>query len=238
MSKKVYRLVKRHGQIDLQPASQKDVWQEHRYLYLVDMMKSILSVATIYYYHFSFAHYERAFAYELYHQWSKYIEKYHKAGNDKICLNAEVKKFLAGRRKLPDMVLHEDRSDNQEIVVEIKRKPSATAKSIVEDLKKIESFLTGFIGIGDNAEGIFMGFSSYKFGALLVTCGTIDDLVQLLSGKVLTLNNIAKRLKKAGKEGHLYCICTLESGSLQYTTLEMLIEYIKLSKSQSKCVKK
>ena len=233
MSKKVYRLVKRHGQIDLLPASQKDVWQEHSYLYLVDMIKSILSVANIYYYHFNSAHYERAFAYELYHQWSKYIEKYHKSGNDKICLNAEVKKFLYGRRKLPDMVLHEDLSDNQEIVVEIKRMPSATAKSIVEDLKKIESFLTGIIGIGDNAERILMGFSPYKFGALVVTCGTIDGLAQLLSGKVLTLNNIAKRLKEAGKEGHLYCICTLESGSLQYTTLEMLIEYMKQSKSQS-----
>lgn len=226
MGKEVYRLVKNDEQIALQPASLKDVWLENRYAYLVDMMESILFVAERYYYHYHFVHYERAFAYELYHQWSKHIEKYHKAGNEAICLNAEVKKFLAGQKKLPDMVLHEDCEDNQEIVVEIKRMSSATPKSIIDDLKKIERFLTGIIGIGDTAEKTLYGFSPYKFGALLVTCGTIDNLADLLIKKGITLSRITKRLKDAYKEGHLYCICSPQSGSIQYSTLETLVDYI------------
>lgn len=227
MTKEVYRLAISNSRFVYKSASPKDVWLETNYVYLVDLIKSVLKVARRYYYHYDAPHYERAFAYELYHQWSKFLEGYQKAGNPNICLNAEVKKFLDGHKKLPDMVLHEDGQNNQEIVVEIKRMPSAKESTVVEDLKKIEQFLTDSVGLGDKAESFMQGFSPYKYGIFIATCGTIDDMANLLGKKFGTLARIVRRLRAAGKAGHLYCFCCVGSGILQYTTLEMLVQYIK-----------
>lgn len=226
-------LVNINGRILLRPVRLEDVWNITHYHYIIDLMRSIMRVEDRYYAHYGQSHYERAFAYELYYQWSRFIKRYQKRLNKNICLNAEVKKFLLGEKKLPDMVMHEDGGDNQEIVAEIKRLPSANINLVIEDLKKLKNFTTGQIGIEDNV-GNLMGFSPYKYGVFIAIQGNIDELANLLVKKYITIKNIKNELEQQGKLNQMYCICCPHSGSIEFASLEILYEYIQQKRNNKK----
>ena len=110
--------------------------------YLRDLIKAILEVEdhyyTVEYEGLPIANedlYERAFAYELYHQWSKYIDcyKHHSPDMQNLCINGEIKKCFWEEKKLPDLVLHMYWTDWQELIVEIKRESRADEENIIED---------------------------------------------------------------------------------------------------------
>lgn len=79
---------------------------------------------------------ERAFAYELYHQWSLLKEK-------TLILNGEIDKDIEKKRYYPDMVLHGGQCDydNNKIVVEIKRGKAIDSSKIIKDLEKLSPYL-------------------------------------------------------------------------------------------------
>ena len=101
-----------------------------------------------------FTHVERAFTYEVYHQWSTLI-------NDKnVRIDAEISKQFVDEnisklfvntenserpyhRFYPDMVLHEGQgnSKNNFIVCEFKRMHNISNKLIIDDLKKLDLYV-------------------------------------------------------------------------------------------------
>ncbi len=240
-TKRKYKLVETVNGISMEshPSKRESIFrvseiEKTHYNYLTDLMKSILEVRRSYYYHFSDVHYERAFAYELYHQWSKHIEEYKKQ-NPNLCINGEVKKFLLNKKKMPDMVFHEDQNDCQEIVVEIKRLYNDAKKSeFFDDLRTLKDFTTGTIGIGDKSEPFLYGFSPYHLAVFIVTCCRLNNLVDFFSHSITTLQEICKDLKNKGKSGHLYCICSDGDGKLDLVTLEELLQEVKAYQKQKR----
>ena len=107
------------------------------------------------------SHYERVFAYELYHQWSTVLKK-EKLDQDYI-INAEVGKNTSYFGKIdhgvkfPDMVLHHNHGDNlnQGIICEIKRKEGLDYYSLRNDLEKLSYFLNNEKSYGF-ALGVFI----------------------------------------------------------------------------------
>lgn len=117
---------------------------------------------------------ERVFAYELYHQWSMLKSK-------KWLLNGEIsknikwfynrnreEKSLTVNQKYPDLVLHKDPADNEQLIVcEIKRKNNLNG--LKDDLKKLAIFT-----FSNETNNLF--FSPYKCGIFLLINGSVDDL--------------------------------------------------------------
>ena len=192
------------------------------------MMKAILEVEDNYY-RVEYEHlnvesedlYERAFAYELYHQWSKYVDYYRTQNIDRrqLCLNGEIKKCFWEEEKLPDLVLHMRDVDHQEIIVEIKRSARADGGKIATDLQKLYDFTYG-TEVLNGERRINNNFAPYRMGVFILTCATMDALVNMLRDKANELNTISNNLAEIGK--HLYCICIPQAGTIEYATLQEL----------------
>ena len=116
---------------------------------------------------------ERVFAYELYHQWSMLKGK-------KWMLNGEISKNInwfynykekdvpANKKKYPDLVLHKDPADDEQLIVcEIKRKNNLDG--LKDDLEKLAIFTC-------SSESINQCFSSFKCGFFLLINGSVNDL--------------------------------------------------------------
>lgn len=122
---------------------------------------------------------ERAFTYELYHQWKNLLRRKHSG----LTINAEIKKVLNENNTFPDFVLHKSQDDvnlsNQILVCEVKRK-STSASLQFKDLKKLCEYLS-------------VGYVSYSFACgvlLIVGEGSANNKVKVLS--TLVKRNIVK----------------------------------------------
>ena len=199
--------------------------------YLRDMMAAILEVRPWYFIrctyddsHEAIDQLERVFAYELYHQWSKFVEQYQKEGDTNICLNGEAMKPLRGQNKQPDMILHEYNTDRQEIVVEIKRRKYTKGENIADDIKKLAIYTTG----EDGTRKILHGIEPYKVGVFILTLKTMDNLTELIAE---VENKFSIHHDEFCIDKHsirkVHCICIPEPGIIQYAPLTEIIGKIK-----------
>lgn len=121
---------------------------------LFNLLKAILNVKPIYIdrYQISAERLERVFAYELYYQWSKIIDRFNKKRElgDEYILNGETEKTMTHfeenpekSRTYPDLVLHKsiDKAKGQAIVCEIKRKGNFTKGGLENDINKLRKFV-------------------------------------------------------------------------------------------------
>lgn len=155
---------------------------------------------------------EKIFAYELYHQWSKIIERNYEEdnnGNRKYILNAESGKnmhLFDGRKrqmKYPDMVLHKymDYPDDQGVVCEIKRKENCGEKEFEEDIKKLERFVCGR-----------KNRYKFRFGVFILFNDTIDSIFENMN-KLNWLSNCRKTRSER------IVLVTYKNNRLEVTTL-------------------
>jgi len=127
---------------------------------------------------------ERVFAYELYFQWSLLKDS-------NLVLNGEIGKIWNEKDWYPDMVLHggQDNSDNNKIVVEIKRECMVknNKKAIIDDLKKLSGFLISSVKTQDKK------FKNYEDAVFILLKGELTEISDALKDKELTsgvdLNN-------------------------------------------------
>ena len=170
--------------------------------------------------------YERAFAYELYHQWARYVEYYnalHEVPEERrLCINGEIKKCFWDENKLPDLVLHRRKDDLQEIIVEIKRAKKANAANVMEDLRKLRNFTCGEERGVANVRRINNNFSPYRMGVFILTDATLAVLADILKNNTDELGTISQNMSEVNKP--LYCVCIPLNESVQYATIQELIE--------------
>lgn len=200
-------------------------------MYLRDLIKAILEVEDHYYQveyeEFQIAGedlYERAFAYELYHQWSKYVECYRRQNpkNIKLCINGEIKKCFWDEEKLPDLVLHKHGEDCQELIVEIKRAPRADGNNITTDIQKLCNFTCGRLEFGERR--INNNFAPYSLGVFILTGATLDTLVGKLSNKLNELNTVINSLDEVNKQ--ILCLCIPRNGTVEYATVHEVKHWV------------
>lgn len=206
------------------------------YRYLRDLLKSILRVG------FDFClkdnehganeeQYERVFAYELYHQWSKYLENEYWNEDRDMRINGEIKKFFHSERKIPDLVLHKQNSDCQKIMVEIKTHHGIRQDNdgMLSDLKKLIKFTCG--KVENNALGrptIFGEYQPYEMGVFILTLENTEVLQFFIENKK---EEIQKYMRKFGvRPRSIFCICLPwdeenQVKILEVSPLEELMDY-------------
>ncbi len=203
--------------------------------YLRDLMKSILEVDDNYYrveYEDERVEaqeqYERVFAYELYHQWSKFIDvsRIPNSATSNLCINGEIKKIHQGELKVPDLVLHKrsELINSQYIIVEIKRGSQIDKiKNPFDDIVKLYGFITGQVREGTGIRYINDTATIYNLGVFIVTDYSIERLKNLFKDKSNEIATFSSEIDNAGTQ--LYCICIpkRKDGTLQYCTLNELI---------------
>ena len=135
---------------------------------------------------------ERVFAYELYHQWSKIIDRLNKQidnTNDKYILNGETIKDMSHFRmdhskinSYPDMILHKsiDRPNGQAIVCEIKRISNFSDNGFEEDIKKLRQFVC-------EQQNEY----TFSFGVFIL----VGDKIKAILEKIHTMNWTRRRRK-------------------------------------------
>jgi len=182
-------------------------------VFLKDLFTAILNVEDNYY-AYSTKHLngsyqqqeqlERVFAYELYHQWSKLLERYNKKNkNDKRVINGEVGKKLDFCNVFPDMILHKGQEDihNQEIAIEIKRKISLSEENLLNDLEKLSDMLT---------EGKLSDCATpFKYSVFILIGGNESDITRIL--KQEKINNI---------NDNIFCVFCQKKGELAFKTMD------------------
>lgn len=151
-----------------QKRSLQENWKDRIWLYVEGLSKAIESVKSNYVYNNTEKqfHLERVFAYELYYQWKKLLNK-RGENPEKLMLNAELSKFYHNKKcdkkyRFPDMVLHGNYDDKkrQFIICEIKstKNPISTSTlqkdidSLIDGMDKLEYHFSVFIYVGNKWE--------------------------------------------------------------------------------------
>jgi len=126
---------------------------------------------------------ERIFCYELYHQmriiqeFCEYDLDFVKIEGERDKRDEQQKKF----KKIPDFIIHQPRSNNNYLIMEVK-KASSTPEDMKKDIKKLK---------------LFMNLSSnglnYKYGIFLIF-GNGDETTLSYSLSDILRNNNIKRL--------------------------------------------
>ena len=168
---------------------------------------------------------ERVFAYELYHQWSKLLDrnKNDYPANEKYILNGETRKtmgyFQISPEKInsyPDLVLHKsiEKPNCQAIVCEIKRRGNFTKSGFEEDIKKLKTFVCAlqneytfnygvFILVGDKMKSIFEKINSLHWTKRRVCNKSEKILLAAYDGLQLQIVSLRAALDKREREQYI-----------------------------------
>lgn len=198
--------------------------------YLTSLFVSICNVDSIYIHYDGYnskediEHVERAFAYELYHQWcNNPIIKNSKS----LIINAEIPKELICEAKhinksltYPDMVLHRGQNNYKGnlIICEIKRDSYARQNpdKILEDFDKLQIYLSDGLKVKRNDEE----WEPFKLGVFIMTDSektdlplSVDNIFEHLGERVETIIKYDVNIKRR-------IVCVVYNGNeLKYDTL-------------------
>lgn len=179
----------------------------------------------------SLSHVERVFAYELYHQWSKIIDR------ENWVLNGEAGKYLQWfyenrnekdlKQKYPDLVQYSLNSNDEEshmIVCEIKREYNV-AEDLQEDILK----LYGFTCSSENDTSKGRWFQSYKCGIFLMIGNDISVLqrnLEINKSRRYGTWKVFKQIPSDETKKILCVLCKEKDGkiSVQYQSLYNIVE--------------
>lgn len=209
-------------------------FEDRKYRYLRDLLKSILCVGSDFCLRdnengANEEQYERVFAYELYHQWSKYLENEYWKEDRNMRINGEIKKFFHDERKMPDLVLHKQYDDCQKIIVEIKTHHGIIQDNdgMLSDLKKLIKFTCG--KVENNALGrptIFGEYQPYEIGVFITTLMNTQCLKFAIEDRKDEIIDYMRSYSL--RSDTIFCICLPWNGKdeekiLEVTTLEELM---------------
>lgn len=150
-------------------------------------------------------YHERVFCYELYHQLRKVLEKEQGDLDKNVILQAELPKKqisdevgdLMGiskleRRYIPDFLIHEPQTvSNQNIIIEVKANPDLRDKDILDDIKKIDQFISRY----EYKKGVFLAINipEEKIKKLL----SKNELFTQLENDIVNHENILVMFKES-----------------------------------------
>lgn len=202
-----------------------ETFEDQNLRYLCDLMKSILCVG----YDYCLKdnpngsveeHYEYVFAYELYHQWSKYLDEFYLRENPNLRINGEIKKFFYEERKLPDLVLHEQGRNNQKLIVEIKTAHGVNPETVYQDIEKLIKFTSGRINPYLNERFIKDNYTPYEIGVFILTLKNSQELRDLILSKKDEIEELREDYIIHSQS--IFLICVPERGNEGNPTLEVM----------------